>query len=215
MSNSKQHLRDIIKANKMAMDEVNINEFIFRKILIGDSGDNVSPIDVKIKETTKGPRVFRVTDKQANDVLNEFKEARIFVNQSHLFNSDHINHICEIAKRVIKIEKPISEIREKWTLNRDLVFLHSECIPKEIGIAMFESVENTYNRTLAASNLHTIMDKDSILRGTSYTKEKKDSFSESGIFKTLEKKEEPKTEVVVKKETDETFDHDFWSNLTK
>ena len=28
-------------------------------------------------------------------------------------------------------------------------------------------------------------------------------------------KEEPKSEVIVKKETDETFDHDFWSNLTK
>lgn len=214
MTNSKQHLRDIIKANKMAIDEVNINEFIFRKILVGDAGDNVSPLDVKVKESKNGPRVFRVTDKQANDVLNEFKEERIFVNQAHFFNVDHISHICEIAKRIIKIEKPINEIRDKWILNRDLVYLHSQCIPQEIGTSMFESVERVWNKTLSATSVHMIMDKECILKGTTYSKEKKDSFGESNIFSTL-KTETPKTEVKVTKENDANFNKDFWDNIIK
>jgi 5'-3' exonuclease len=214
MTNSKQHLRDIIKANKMAIDEVNINEFIFRKILIGDAGDNVSPLDVKVKETKGGTRMFRVTDKQANDVLNEFKEDRIFVNQAHFFNEDHINHICSIAKRIIKIEKPDNEIINKWMLNRDLVYLHSQCIPQEIGTSMFESIESIWSKTLSATSVHMIMDKECILKGTSYSKEKKDSFGESNIFSSL-KSETPKTEVKVTKETDSTFNGDFWDNIIK
>jgi 5'-3' exonuclease len=214
MTNSKQHLRDIIKANKMAIDEVNINEFIFRKILVGDAGDNVSPLDVKIKESKNGPRVFRVTDKQANDVLEEFKSSKIFVNQSHFFNDEHIQQICEISKKVIKIEKPIEEIQSKWILNRDLVYLHRQCIPEQVNTAMFDSIEKIWNRTLSASNVHSIMDKETILKGTTYSKEKKDSFGESNIFNTL-KTEAPKNEVTVTKETDSTFNGDFWDNIIK
>jgi 5'-3' exonuclease len=214
MTNSKQHLRDIIKANKMAIDEVNINEFIFRKILVGDAGDNVSPLDVKIKESKNGPRVFRVTDKQANDVLEEFKNSKIFVNQSHFFNDEHIQQICEISKRIIKIEKPIEEIQSKWILNRDLVYLHRQCIPEQVNTAMFDSIEKIWNRTLSASNVHSIMDKETILKGTTYSKEKKDSFGESNIFNTL-KTETPKSEVTVTKESDSTFNGDFWDNIIK
>jgi hypothetical protein len=39
--------------------------------------------------------------------------------------------------------------------------------------------------------MHSLMDKESILRGTSYSKEKKDSFGESNIFSSL-KTETPK-----------------------
>ena len=214
MSNTKHHLRDIIKANKMSMDEVNTNEFIFRKILIGDAGDNVSPLDIKIKETKQGQRVYRVSDKQANDVLSEFKESRIFVNQSHFFNLDHITDICKIAKRVIKIEKPDIEIINKWKINRDLVFLHTGCIPQEVGIAMFESIEKTWKSTLSSTNIYSIMDKESILKGTTYSKEKKDSFAESGIFNALGKdKVNPEVKVVEKKDT--SFDDTFWNDLLK
>jgi 5'-3' exonuclease len=212
MSNSKQHLRDIVKSNRMETHEVNINEFIFRKILVGDAGDNVSPLDTKIKESKNGPRVYRVTDKHASEVLSEFKRDKIFVNQSHLFNEDQITQICDIAKRVIKIDRTVEEITPKWKLNRDLVFLHKFCIPSDVYCAMFDLVETSWNRTLSASNVHSIMDKEIILKGTTYTKEKKDSFSESGIFTAL-KNEETKSEVTVTKETESNFNNDFWNNI--
>jgi 5'-3' exonuclease len=214
ISNSKQHLRDIVKANRMQIDEVNINEFIFRKILIGDAGDNVSPLETKIKESKNGPRVYRVSDKQANDILSEFKKDKMFVNQSHLFNDEQIEQICHIAKRVIKIEKPINEIVDKWKLNRDLVFLHKECIPTEVYSSMFDSIESEWKKSLSASNVQSVMDKESILKGTTYSKEKKDSFAESNVFKVL-KTENPESEVKIKKETDSSFDTNFWDSLIK
>lgn len=215
MTNSKQHLRDIVRTNKMAIDEVNIIEFIFKKILTGDAGDNVTPLDIKIKESKDGKlRTFVVTDRHANDVLNEFKESRIFVQQSHLFNLDHIDNICEIAKRIIKIDKPIEEIRQKWILNRDLVFLHLDCIPKEVTKAMFENIELNWTKVLAATNVHSIMDKESILKGTTYSKEKKDSFGESNLFTNLKPETKP-SEVKIVKETESTFNDNFWSNLIK
>jgi 5'-3' exonuclease len=216
MSNVKQNLKDIIRSSKMKIDEVNTIEFIFRKILVGDSGDNVSPLEVKIKETKNGSKTYRVTDNQANQILNEFKENKVFVNQSHLFTDDFIIEICEIAKRVIKIEKPIEEIVKKWKINRDLVFLHKRCIPERINQAMFENIERRWKATLSGATVHSLQEKDTILRGTTYTKEKATDFTESGIFKSVMPKAEPtKGDVTITKTAGEGFDTSFWDNLTK
>ena len=214
VSNSKTHLRQIIKANKMKIDEVNTNEFIFRKILLGDSGDNVSPLHVVIKETKSGPKRYSVTDNHANLILNEFKSDKVFVNQSHLFNDEYINQICEIAKSIIKIEKPIEEIRSKWELNRNLVYLHKKCIPESVLSSMFEQIEGKPSLSFSASELHSIMDKDKILKNTSYVKEKVDSFNESGIFKASIKKEAPIKEIKIT-ENQNGFDDSFWKDLLK
>lgn len=217
MSNVKQNLRDIVKANKMKIDEVNTLEFVFKKILIGDAGDNVSPLDVKVKETKNGSRVFRVTDNQAKQILDEFKSDKVFVNQSHLFNDEFIEQICTIAKRIIKIEKPIEEVIQKWKQNRDLVFLHKRCIPERINAAMFEDIESKWNRSLSGSSIHGIQDKDTILRGTTYSKEKKDSFNESGLFNAINKPEQKINPEITIKPVGQSdgFDTDFWNQLTK
>jgi 5'-3' exonuclease len=217
VSNTRTHLKDIIKINKMSLDEVNTNEFIFRKILIGDKGDNVSPLHVVIKETKSGPRTFVVTDNHAKQIMSDYKNDKIFVNQSHLFNDDYINQICEIAKRVIKIDKPIEEIRQKWELNRDLVFLHKNCIPQDITNLMFADITSKKLVSYSALELHNLMSKDAILEGTTYTKEKAESFNESSIFKSAMPKAEPKTDKgpIITDTTTEGFNDDFWKDLLK
>jgi len=212
LSNTKQNLREIIKSNKMKAHEVNVMEFIFRKILIGDAGDNVPPLNTTVKETKKGPITYRVTDKHANEILSQFKDDKVFVNQSHLFSDEHITQICEIAKSVIKIDKPIEQIVSKWKLNRDLVYLHANCIPSDVMSAMFESIESKYTKSLSASEIHSILDKEKILSGSSYTKEKKTQFNESGIFKPISDSASD-VKIIDKKES--SFDNDFWSNLIK
>jgi 5'-3' exonuclease len=211
LSNTKQNLRDIIKANKMKSHEVNVMEFLFRKILVGDAGDNVPPLHTKTKETKKGLITYRVTDKQANEILNQFKDDKIFVTNAHLFNDDYINQICEIAKSVIKIDKPIEEIVTRWKTNRDLVYLHVNCIPKEVNESMFSSIEaNT--KSLSGNEIHSIMDKDRILAGTTYTKEKRNEFNESGLFKSIS---ESTSDVKIIDKKESSFDDDFWNNLIK
>ena len=216
MSNTKSNLRDIIKSNKMSLDEINTNEFIFRKILIGDAGDNVSPLEVKIKTGKEGQiRKFVVTEKQANEILRDFISDKMFVNQSHFFIDEYINQIVSIAKRVIKIEKAESEIRQKWELNRNLVFLHKNCVPQEINEAMFASISEEKSKAFSASELNSIMNKDRILTNTSYTKEKAESFTESTIFKADIKNTAPKSDVVITPDSVIGFNDDFWKDLIK
>jgi 5'-3' exonuclease len=210
MTNAKSNLRQIIKTNKMDLDEVNINEFVFKKIIVGDKGDNVSPLEIKYK----GSRTFVVTDNQANQILNEFKSDKVFVNQSHFFNDEYINRICEISQKVIKIEKSISEIREKWELNRNLVYLHKKCIPDSVNTDMFSHIESKPIVSFSAMELHSLMDKDSILAKTSYTKEKLDSFNESTIFRSAIKEESKPKDVAIE-ESQKGFDDSFWKDLLK
>ena len=215
LSNTKQNLRDIIKTGKMKSREVNVNEFLFKKILVGDSGDNVPPLHTVVKETKAGPRTYGVTDKHVTEIMNRFMENKPFINQSHFFTDEHIQSICQFAKDVIKIDKPVEEIYKRWITNRDLVFLHTNCIPKDVSERMLSSIEEISNKHLSASELHSIMDKDAILSGTSYTKEKKTEFNESGLFKSLGVEDEKKPTVTVTTTSDNGFDKDFWNDLIK
>ena len=212
LSNTKQNLRDIIKGNKMKSHEVNVMEFLFRKILVGDSGDNVPPLHTTVKETKRGPITYRVTDKHVNEIMSEFKTDKIFINQSHFFTDDHIQQICEIATRVIKIDKPIEDVISRWKINRDLVYLHKNCIPAEVTSLMFDSIDSANKRALTAGDLHVILDKEKILLGTTYTKEKKTEFNESGLFKPIS---ESSSDVKVIEAKDSSFDDQFWNNLMK
>ena len=212
LSNTKQNLRDIIKGNKMKSHEVNVMEFLFRKILVGDAGDNVPPLHTTVKETKRGPITYRVTDKHVNEIMSEFKTDKIFINQSHFFTDDFIQQICEIATRVIKIDKPIEDVISRWKTNRDLVYLHKNCIPAEVTSLMFDSIDSANKRALTAGDLHVILDKEKILLGTTYTKEKKTEFNESGLFKPIS---ESSSDVKVIEAKDSSFDDQFWNNLMK
>ena len=215
ISNTKQNLRDIIKTGKMKSIEVNVMDFIFRKVLVGDSGDNVPPLHTVVKETKRGPTTYRVTDKHANEIISQFKDDKVFVNQSHLFSDEHIEQICTIAKSVIKIDKPIEDIITRWKTNRDLVFLHNNCIPKEVSTAMFENIEARYTKSLSGSELNSILNKEKILEGSSYSKEKKTEFNESGLFKSISESSSDIKIIETKDIKESSFDSGFWDNLMK
>lgn len=219
ISNAKSHLKDIIKLNKMKLDEVNVNEFVFRKILVGDSGDNVPPLHTTIKTDKSGKeRTFKVTDTHAAAIMAEFKDDKIYINQSHFFNDEYIDQIVSIAQRVIKIEKPLEEIKERWLLNRDLMMLHKRCIPEKVLGDMFEHIESIPLSSFSAMALHSLMSKDKILEGTSYTKEKAESFNESGIFRSAMPKADPmvnKDVVITSTPAGDGFNPSFWEDLMK
>lgn len=211
LSNVKQQLRDIIKGNKMKSKEVNVMEFLFRKILVGDAGDNVPPLHTTTKETKRGPVTYRVTDKHVNEIMSKFLDDKIFINGSHFFNDEHIEEICQIAKSVIKIDLPIDKIIEKWKLNRNLVYLHKQCIPLDITESMFSSIEKNTS-ALSGKEINFILNKDKILEQTTYKKEKKTEFNESGLFKPIS---DSISDVKILDKKESAFDENFWNNLIK
>ena len=76
---------------------------------------------------------------------------------------------------------------------------------------MFENVEKN-TKSLSASEIHSILDKEKILLGTTYTKEKKTEFNESGLFKSIS---ESVSDVKIIDKKESSFDGDFWDNLIK
>lgn len=213
-TNIKLNLKEIIKSNKMKIDEVDTNQFIFKKILIGDSGDNVSPLYTKVKETKNGSKTYRVTDNHANQILEEFKKERIFVSQSHFFEDESIDQICKISHRILKAETDLDTIKNKWKLNRDLVFLHKKCIPTLVINDMLNQIEEKFQSSMIIPNLESITNKDSILEKTTYIKEKLETLNDSSIFKnTINEKQ--KVETVINSESSSGFNGDFWNDLLK
>jgi len=79
---------------------------------------------------------------------------------------------------------------------------------------MFECIEITNNRHLSASEIHQILDKEKILLETTYTKEKKTEFNESGLFNSIGV-EKIKQEVKINEAPKGSFDDQFWNDLLK
>ena len=142
VSNTKRSLQSVLKGVKIK--EMDTLEFVFKKILIGDNGDNVSPLHQYKKTSNDGKtRVYSVTENQAIKVLNEYRKNDTLTEAS-FFNNDSVSSICQIAKNILKIHsKTLDQLMEKYRTNRDLMYLHNKVIPPAIMNAMLESIENS------------------------------------------------------------------------
>jgi hypothetical protein len=82
---------------------------------------------------------------------------------------------------------------------------------------MFTHIEPNNLHAFSALELHSVMDKEKILAGTTYTKEKAESFNESSIFKTAMPKAETKNDKgpTITDTAAEGFNDDFWKDLLK
>ena len=82
---------------------------------------------------------------------------------------------------------------------------------------MFAEITPNKLPAFSAIELHNIMNKDKILEGTTYTKEKAESFSESSIFKSAMPKAEPKNDKgpIITDTAGEGFNDEFWKDLLK
>ena len=83
--------RDImswVKANKINITEIDCDEFIFKKILVGDKSDNIPSVITWQKEMKNGKlRNYSITDKTAESIYNQFiKEYKDF-KIDYLFSS--------------------------------------------------------------------------------------------------------------------------------
>ena len=82
---------------------------------------------------------------------------------------------------------------------------------------MFAQVEERFKKTLSGSDVHNIMNKDNILKESSYTPDNDNSFNDSSIFRTSMKtsnKKNPVSDVIIKKEEhSKGFDDTFLKGL--
>lgn len=211
----KSNLNAIIKKEKIKIEELNPTEFIFNKILKGDDGDNVTPLYVKVKETKGGPKRFKVTDKHCAEILSLYKREYLTVKDSHFFEDEHIEMICVLAKKVIKIEdKTTEELISKWKMNRDLMFLHKKCLPLFVYDSLINHIESS-DSILGNNALQHLMQKDNILKQTTYDFDGFNPLTDGTAVRTFKPKQNEVSVVIEKDNTDVGFNDDFWSTLLK
>ncbi len=179
VNNTKTALQNVLRG--LEIDERDIHEFIFNKILVGDSGDNVSPL-YQFKKTSKEgkTRIFNLTANKAKKVLEDYIEKYGSISESTFFNKTAIENICSIVKTNLKImDKTLPQLIEKYETNRNLMYLHNKAIPPSIMNVMLESIESSDYSTI--HNLPEI-NKENIVKPILNDEKNTNQTEESSFF---------------------------------
>ena len=174
---AKKLLKALVAKKKVSIIEVDPEDFRFRKVLTGDSGDNVLPAYYY----KKGNRQYGISEKKATAIIAEFKEKHGHLSHMYLYNDEYITDLANMTVRVMNAKHMSREqIITNLKSNVNLMVLAAESIPDGILDEMFKSVESKMN--LKGLQLKTISTMKSILEGTEYAKDTDSSFK-SAFFK--------------------------------
>ena len=161
--------RDImswVKANKINITEIDCDEFIFKKILVGDKSDNIPSVITWQKEMKNGKlRNYSITDKTAESIYNQFiKEYKDF-KIDYLFSSEAKDKLSDIIYRVVG-HSSLTLIKANLTNNIGLMLLHNKTIPDPIQKAIYDAIEKDWEGAL--ENKDGLFEMDKILKDTEW-----------------------------------------------
>lgn len=183
---SRHALKTWMINNKVKLTEVNCDEFLFKKILVGDSGDNIPSVITWQKAMKNGKlRTYSITDRMADKIFAQFtKENEKFVVDS-LFVRSELERMAEIVYRVVGRES-VGIITNKIFNNMSLMMLHTRIIPEPIQNEIYKAVEKEFN-LLDRMDVSKLTNKDKILENTKWLDIQKSR--KADIFSNLDTEE--------------------------
>lgn len=199
----KKALKTWTENNKIKITEVDCDEFLFKKLLIGDKSDNISSVVVWQKEIKGGKlRTYSVTEKMADKIYEQYtKENDSFV-IDQLFVPSELETLSEVVYRVVGKESP-ETIKNKIFENMSLMMLHTKIIPDAIQNQIYQGIENCF-LFLDEMDISKLTNKDKILENTEWLKINK--ATKADIFSNLdETKEVKKLKLIGKKKDNKLF----------
>ena len=175
---SKKLLSSIIAKKKVSVIEVDPEEFRFRKVLTGDSGDNVPPAYWHTSTTNGKTRRYGVSEGKATAIIDEFKLKHGTLSHMYLYEDGYITDLANILIRHMKAKHMSREqIITNLKSNVNLMVLSSHTIPEGILDEMFKSVESQINiNELVLPNVSTMK---KIVEGTKYDGDDNSAFKAS------------------------------------
>jgi 5'-3' exonuclease len=190
-----------INKYKIEVTEVNCDEFIFKKVLTGDSSDNIPSVVTWQKELKNGKlRNYSITDKMASKIWEQYIKEFDNFSIEYLFSDEQKNILSEVIYRVIgKSSKGL--IKSSLNNNLALMVLHNRIIPEAIQKAIYKEIDQEWEG--AVENMNVLFDKDKILEGTPWLKGS-DAPAGSDPFADMDIPEEPKPIKTVGKKKVET-----------
>ena len=197
-------IKDWIQSNKVKLTEVNCDEFMFNKLLIGDKSDNIPSVVLWQKEMKGGKlRTYSITDKLADKIFQQYnKENSQFV-IDQLFNKDEIEKLADVVYRVIG-KSSIAQIKNNISQNMSLMMLHTKVIPDAIQNEIYSSVESEL-KVLEGTDLSQLTNKEKILEGTGWLKVSQTPKQYDAFANIPETKEKKKLKLVGKKTNTKLF----------
>ena len=155
-----------IQKNKIQITEVDCDEFIFKKVIVGDKSDNIAPTVTWQKEMKNGTlRNYSVTDKMAAEIWKQYiKEFDNFAIE-YLFNEAQKQTVSEIIHRVVGKSSPVL-IKNALSSNIALMVLHNDIIPDAIQKAIYREIDEEWEG--AVDDITVLFDRDKILEGTEW-----------------------------------------------
>ena len=151
--------------NRVEVQEINCDDFVFGKILQGDKSDNIPSVITWTKASNGGKiRNYSLTEKHCVKILEQYKKEENEFTIEHFFNRGQVNKLVDIIYRVVGKSDP-KEIRIRFNQNLDLVLLHYNTIPLAIQKGIYSNIEADRNVLPEFSNI-TQMEK--ILEGTDW-----------------------------------------------
>ena len=178
-SQSKKLLSSIISKKKVSVVEVDPEDFRFRKVLTGDSGDNVPPAYWHISAPKNGkPRRYGISEAKAGAIIQEFKDKHGSLSHMYLYEDGYITDLANILIRHMKAKHMSREqIISNLKSNVNLMVLSSHTIPEGILDEMFKSVESQINiNELVLPNVSTMK---KIVEGTKHDGDDNSAFKAS------------------------------------
>ena len=155
--------------NRVEVQEINCDDFVFGKILQGDKSDNIPSVITWTKAASNGKiRNYSLTEKHCVKILEQYKKEESEFTIEHFFNRGQVNKLVDIIYRVVGKSDP-KEIRIRFNQNLDLVLLHYNTIPLAIQKSIYNNIEADRNILPEFSNI-TQMEK--ILEGTDWMAKK-------------------------------------------
>ena len=184
-------IMDWVSANKVKIEEVDCDEFIFKKILVGDKSDNIQSVVTWQKEMKNGKlRNYSITDKTADVIWKQFiKEYKDFT-VDFLFSTEAKDVLSDIIYRVIG-HSSINLIKTTLTTNIALMLLHNKTIPDPILKAIYAAIEKDWEGAIESKE--SIMEMDKILEGTDWLEGAKKANFAPDPFAGMDVPEEPKS----------------------
>lgn len=181
-----EHMRKSIKGiiSKKSLDitEQSPDEFRFKKVLVGDKGDNVRPAYWKVQKTKGGQeRTYGVSDKKAQIIYDRFIAKNDRFEYMYLFSEEYLNDIADMLIEEMKIRDMSKEnILINIRSNINLMILSSNTIPEGILDEMFKSIEDQIDKTSLDHRKVTAM--KNLLAGTKYFQEGATPGTSASVF---------------------------------
>lgn len=170
----KEDLNNLVST--LSVEEMDSDQFVFAKVLTGDSGDNIKSVYYYNSTTKNGTRTYGITDKKAQSIVDGFIKKFGSFNKTFLFDDSYQREICKlIIKELNATKMPFDTILENIKTNSNLIVLSSLSIPMPIYNLMFSEIESTQRKNPEFDNL---VKMEKLLYGTAHVK----ASNESGFF---------------------------------